>query len=367
MTSVYSKEKTPNSHDGPSQDSNQFSQYCTDDVEQGPIHGDGGKEAELWSAYNSVNRKFAEVVVQCFNEGDLVWIHGFHLLILPSYLTRRIPMAKVGLFLHTPFPSSEIFRTLWCREDILRGMLNADQVGFHLFEYARHFLTCCRRLLGLNYGMIPDLSGGHTLAIDTNGRHVAVTSIHAGVEPPVLNQVLMHNLTLEKVSSTTSSCCSCVFRLLAHSFFCVFIYQAMKIRAQFFGKIIFCAIDRLESLKGIPLKLLGVERFLNRCPEWVGKIVLVQVGISAFERGEDYVRTRTEVLALVNRVNQKWPGTVQFQECSESEMRLQQRMALLRAADVIMVTPLRDGLNLLPLVSCSYSFRFSNCFFISHI
>lgn len=127
----------------------------------------------------------------------------------------------------------------------------------------------------------------------------------------------------------------------------------MKIRAQFFGKVIFCAIDRLESLKGIPLKLLGLERFLNRCPEWVGKIVLVQVGISAFERGEDYVRTRTEVLALVDRVNQKWPGTVQFQECSESEMRLQQRMALLRAADVIMVTPLRDGLNLLPLVSCS--------------
>ena len=134
----------------------------------------------------------------------------------------------------------------------------------------------------------------------------------------------------------------------------------MKIRAQFFGKVIFCAIDRLESLKGIPLKLLGLERFLNRCPEWVGKIVLVQVGISAFERGEDYVRTRTEVLALVNRVNQKWPGTVQFQECSESEMRLQQRMALLRAADVIMVTPLRDGLNLLPLVSCSYSFGFAN-------
>jgi trehalose 6-phosphate synthase/phosphatase len=187
------------SDDSPSHDSNQFSSYCTDDVEQGPIHGDGGREAQYWSAYNAVNRKFAEVVVQCFNEGDLVWVHGFHLLILPSYLTRRIPMAKVGLFLHTPFPSSEIFRTLWCREDILRGMLNADQVGFHLFEYARHFLTCCRRLLGLNYGMIPDGSGGHNLAIDTNGRHVAVTSIHAGVEPQVLNQILMHTSTLEKV------------------------------------------------------------------------------------------------------------------------------------------------------------------------
>lgn len=223
MTSVYSKEKSPQeqdmSDDLQSHDSSQFSSYCTDDVEQGPIHGGGGREAQYWSAYNAVNRKFAEVVVQCFNEGDLVWVHGFHLLILPSYLTRRIPMAKVGLFLHTPFPSSEIFRTLWCREDILRGMLNADQVGFHLFEYARHFLTCCRRLLGLNYGMIPDGSGGHNLAIDTNGRHVAVTSIHAGVEPQVLNQILMHTSTLEKVglqSCTLSNVSVSTDTLLRH-------------------------------------------------------------------------------------------------------------------------------------------------------
>ena len=110
-----------------------------DDVAMGSIHGDGGKEASLWAAYTAVNRKFVNVIVQCFNEGELIWIHGFHLLILPSFLTRRIPMAKVGLFLHTPFPSSEIFQTLWCREDLLRGMMNADQVGFHLFEYARHF------------------------------------------------------------------------------------------------------------------------------------------------------------------------------------------------------------------------------------
>ena len=231
-------------------------------------------------------------------------------------------MAKIGMFLHTPFPSSEIFRTLWCREDLLRGMLNADQVGFHLFEYARHFMTCCRRLLGLNHGMYPDSTGGVNLAIDTNGRHVSVTSIHAGVEPPVLHQVLDHSSTEHRVQ---------------------------LIRDQFRGKVIFAAVDRLESLKGIPLKLLGLERFLQRCPEWADKIVVVQVGISAFERGEDYTTTRDEVLSMVENINRRWPGTVQFQECAESEMRLQQRMALLRAADVVMVTTIRDGLNLIPL------------------
>lgn len=128
--------------------------------------------------------------------------------------------------------------------------------------------------------------------------------------------------------------------------------QATSIRNRFPGKTIFCAIDRLESLKGVPLKLLGLERFLKRCPEWAGKIVLIQVGISAHERQQDYERTRKEVPAMVKRVNDAFPGTIQFQECAESEMRLQQRMALLRAADVVLVTPIRDGLNLIPLVRC---------------
>jgi trehalose 6-phosphate synthase/phosphatase len=105
----------------------------------------------------------------------------------------------------------------------------------------------------------------------------------------------------------------------------------------------------MESLKGIPLKMLGLERFLNKCPEWIGKMVLVQVGISAFERADDYVRTKHEILSIVSRINKTWPGTIQFQECSEAEMRLPQRMALMRAADVVMVTPIRDGLNLIPL------------------
>jgi len=328
VTSVYASHASKDDADAADQygsnNEEQFTELCRDDVEQGPIHGGRGREKELWAAYNNVNRKFSEVVVQCFNEGDLVWIHGFHLLILPSYLTRRISMAKIGIFLHTPFPSSEIFRTLWCREDLLRGMLNADQVGFHLFEYARHFLTCCRRLLGLNYGMIPDASGngGYTLAIDTNGRHVAVTSIHAGIEPPVLNQILRH------VSVSR---------------------EAAMIRARHPGKTIFCSIDRLESLKGIPVKMLAMERFLKRCPEWVGKIVLIQVGITAWERGDDYIKTRNEVAQQVQRINEMWPGTIQFQEAPDWRMRLQQRMSLMKASDVVLVTPIRDGLNLIPL------------------
>jgi len=105
----------------------------------------------------------------------------------------------------------------------------------------------------------------------------------------------------------------------------------------------------LESLKGIQLHILGLERFLQRSPEWVGKVVLLQVGVSAFERGGDYAKTKAEVTSLVERINSTWPGTIQFQECSENEMRLQQRMALLRAGDVCLITSVRDGLNRVPL------------------
>ena len=97
------------------------------------------------------------------------------------------------------------------------------------------------------------------------------------------------------------------------------------------------------------MHLLGLERFLQRCPEWVGKVVLLQIGISAFERGDDYTKTKAEVQELADKINSLWPGTVQFQECSESEMRLQQRMALLRASDVCLITSVRDGLNRIPL------------------
>ncbi len=294
-----------------------------DSLMPGPIHGDGGQQAALWTAYTQVNKAFSDTIIQQFNEGDLIWIHGFHLLILPSILSRKVGrLSKIGLFLHTPFPSSEIFRTLWCREDLLRGMLNADQVGFHLYEYARHFLTCCRRLLGLTYGMSPDAYGGHNLAVDTAGRSVTITSIHAGVDAQLLNKTLAHPTTAERVA---------------------------EIKEQFKGKVVMVAIDRLENLKGAPLKILGLERFLDKRPEYVGRIVLVQVGISALERGDDYINTRKEVLRLVNNVNGKYPGTIQFQECNEPEMRLPQRMALLRAADIAIVTSLRDGLNRLPL------------------
>ena len=102
---------------------------------------------------------------------------------MPSFVSRQLPVAKIGLFLHTPFPSSEIFRTLAIRDELLRGALAADQIGFHLFEYARHFLTAVRRILGLT-SRESRTPGGASLVVDVNGREVLITCVHATARTP---------------------------------------------------------------------------------------------------------------------------------------------------------------------------------------
>ncbi len=154
----------------------------------GPLNQvDIGAKAQqnLWLVYSTVHNLFRDKILEVFQQGYLVWIHGFHLMLLPSFVRRRIPNAKIGYYLHTPFPSSEIWRTMSRREDLLRGILGADQVGFHLFEYARHFLTVCRRLLGCSY----EMNASGVMVVNIDGREVAVTCIHVGVDLPRLDEI----------------------------------------------------------------------------------------------------------------------------------------------------------------------------------
>lgn len=147
-------------------------------------------QQDLWFNYSTVTRLFRDMVVEVYQQDDVVWIHGFHLMLLPSLLRRRLLQAKIGMFFHTPFPSSEIWRTNPRREDLLRGILSADHIGFHLYEYARHFRSVCHRLLGYNSEMSP--SGVLTIYVD--GREVAMTCMHVGVDLPRLQVSLASNV-----------------------------------------------------------------------------------------------------------------------------------------------------------------------------
>ena len=115
-----------------------------------PDHGDRFDRL-LWQAYVSANKIFADKVMEIINpDDDFVWVQDYHLMVLPTFLRKRYNRVKLGFFLHSPFPSSEIYRTLPVRDEILRGLLNSDLIGFHTFDYARHFLSCCKRMLGLD-------------------------------------------------------------------------------------------------------------------------------------------------------------------------------------------------------------------------
>ena len=262
------------------------------------------KDEQAWHAYKRVNQIFRDYVVEAYNEGDLVWIHGFQLALLPAFVSRRLTVAKVGIFLHTPFPSSEIFRTLSMRSELLRGILSADQIGFHLYEYARHFMTNCRRLLGTKYEF--DARGA---VLDVDGRDVVISCVHAGVEPTVLSRVsaspegarAFENL---RRSLPATAGAGAVTRVIA-------------------------GIDKIERLRGLPLKLLAYERFLEGAAarraagdfaedEGAGgdRTCLVQYALTSFERQADCDKIRRDCRVLVERIKAKHGADVLY--CTSS-------------------------------------------------
>lgn len=284
-------------------------------------------DERAWHAYKRANQVFLKAVVEAYNQGDLVWIHGFQLLLLPAFVSRRLAAARIGIFLHTPFPSSEIFRTLSMRSELLRGVLGADRIGFHLFEYARHFVTNVRRLLGIKNAF--DSRG---VVLDVDGRDVIITCVHAGVEPAALSRVaaLPETEQARKSLSTTLGLGTVSWNDGTH--------------------IIIAGIDKLENLRGLPLKLLAYERFLDEA-EARGAAPdtrLVQYALASPERAADAMKVRRDCLRLVDRIRAKHGDqTVVWREVLH--LNIEERLALLGAADVFWVSSVRDGLNRWPL------------------
>lgn len=280
-------------------------------------------QQDLWYTYSTVNRLFRAKVVEIYQQGDLIWIHGFHLMLLPSFIRRNLHVARIGYFFHTPFPSSEIWKTMTWREELLRGILSADQIGFHLYEYARHFLSSCHRLLGYTSDMNP--AGIMTVKVD--GREVAITCIHIGVD--------LERVQRELDNSDMES-------------------EIYRWKEKFPRKTIISGIDRLERLKSIPLKLTAIDEFMAENPQWIGKLVFAIIGISAHERGNDYRQTIHDVKLMVQSLNSKYSDEnddclVYFEEKTEKEMNLAQRLAFFGASDILMSAAARDGLNRIPM------------------
>jgi trehalose 6-phosphate synthase/phosphatase len=270
-------------------------------------------DVAFFDAYRQAHELFVEKVAAVLRPTDLVWVHDYHLMLLPGMIRERFPNANVGFFLHIPFPSFEIFRLMprtW-REAILRGILGADLAGFHTFDYTQYFLRAARRTLGMETTM-------NSVVVDD--RLVKTETFPLGIDYARFSRATQDKdvqREREKLS-----------KILGKS------------------KLIF-SVDRLDYSKGLLHRLLGFEHFLEKYPRWHGKIVFNMVVVPSRESVGRYQDMKKEIEATVGRINGKYgsltwrPVVYQYQSLEFAEM-----VALYDRSDVGLITPIRDGMNL---------------------
>ena len=270
-------------------------------------------EEEYWQEYQNVNRRFGEVVVNALQPDDLLWIHDYHLMLLPKLVREKFPEMPIGFFLHIPFPSWEIFRMLprpWGHE-IIEGLLGASLIGFHTHDYVRYFLTSVLRTAGYEHQL-------GSLAL--RDRVVKVETFPMGVE--------FDRFAEAAASKETEK-------------------QVAELRAKCAGQKVIFSVDRLDYTKGLINRLRGYEVFLKNNPQWHGKVVFV-ISVAPSRIGvESYQAMKLELEQTVGRIvgdfgNVHWtPLVYQFRLLTFEEI-----VPLYRGCDVALITPLRDGMNL---------------------
>lgn len=268
-------------------------------------------DATGWGAYRQVNQAFADVVAYHYRTGDTIWVHDYQLMLLPMLLRERLPLARIGYFLHVPFPSSEVFRILPWRREVLRGLLGADLIGFHTFAYLRHFVSSLLHVEGVE----ADID-----RVKVEGRLARLGVFPMGVDAATFDA----RAATPEVEA-----------------------RAEALRRDAGGRRIVLGVDRLDYTKGIPRRLVAVARALERHPELRDGMRYIQVAVPSRGGVDQYRRFRTQVEESVGRINGQY-GTlrsapVHYVHQSVSPVELS---ALYRAADVMLVTPLRDGMNL---------------------
>jgi trehalose 6-phosphate synthase/phosphatase len=277
---------------------------CHDRIDRLPLHVQG------WDVYEEVNRRFADLVVSHWNDGDTIWIHDYQLLRVPDLVRQQIPEARIGFFLHIPFPNPELFFALPTRSWLMEGMMGADLVGFHTRRYRGHFTAALRRLFGLEMDAQQRVSW--------RGR-----SVRVGVFP----------MGIDAADIATRAATASVSDL------------ALEYRTGVERLIV--GVDRLDYSKGIPRRLLALQRLLEKHDEWRGVVRLVQVAAPSRGGVGAYRELRSEVERLVGRINGKF-GTPTWAPVHYMYRNVKDDLllALYRAADAFVVTPLRDGMNL---------------------
>ncbi len=268
-------------------------------------------ENSYWEYYLAVNKKFCEAFLKIYQPGDVVWIHDYHLMLLPQMIRSAQPLASIGFFQHIPFPSFELFRLLPWRTELLEGLLGADLIGFHTYDDARHFLGACSSLLSLKYALN---------TIQLNERKVVAEAFPMGIDD-------------KKFSGLTND-----LEVLRH-------IESLKTTFRHIRLIL--TIDRLDYSKGILQRLQAFSLLLENRPDWSEKVSLYMIVVPSRDSVAMYKELRNEIDKLVGNINARyrthdWTPINYFYRSYPIEML----SALYQFADVCLVTPMRDGMNL---------------------
>ena len=270
-----------------------------------------------WEAYKRVNLKFAEVVTENLEDGDTVWVHDYQLLLLPHLIKEQRPNTNIGFFLHIPFPSFEIFRTFPKREEILRGMLGADLLGFHTYDYERHFLSSIKRIIRL------DVNFNN---ISFHDRVISVDSFPMGIDYDKFhNAALTSNNTVREKAALS-----------------------LRTEVESIDDIkLILSIDRMDYTKGIPNRIKAFEYFLDSYPEYKGKVRLIMLAVPSRSNVSQYKKLKRRTDEFVGRINSKF-ATLSWTPISYlyRSVPFDDLIDLYTSSDVALITPLRDGMNL---------------------
>jgi trehalose 6-phosphate synthase/phosphatase len=265
-----------------------------------------------WEAYRKVNEIFCDAVVEAAEPGDVIWVHDFQLMLLPGLLRERMPYASIGFFLHIPFPSFEVFRLLPWRKEILKGLLGADLVGFHTNDYLLHFLDSVYRLLGYEHAFNQINVGNRVAKVDIFPMGIDYKRFAGAIEDPEVQKAID------------------------------------KVKKKLGEQKVILSIDRLDYTKGIPQRLEAFDLFLERNPQYKEKVCFILVAVPSRTKLEHYTQIKHRIDELVGQINGKH-GNIgwmpiwylyRFQPFNSL-------VALYNLAHAALVTPMRDGMNLI--------------------
>ena len=273
-----------------------------------------------WEGYKKINQLFADVLLNVINENDKIWIHDYQLMLLPGMLRKHFPNISIGFFLHIPFPSYEVFRLMPWRTELLESLLSSDLIGFHTYDYERHFISCVRRLLGYDAEFNQVRLEERIVKVDSYPMGVDYNRFHKAAEAIKERKRKDKSGIQNELDQLRNSHSEVKYVL---------------------------SIDRLDESKGIPERLKAFEYFLRNYPSYLEKVIFLLVVIPTEDKDESYRKLKSDVDELVGMINGRY-GTLNWTPIRYfyRSLDFQQLTELYTSSEIAFFTPFRDGMNL---------------------